>query len=116
MKKLHLFLISLAMFGIGTAYADSMDGMNMKGMDMKSMPEKQNTQVHHAVGVVKSIDAGSITIAHQAVPTAKWPAMTMGFKATKEMMASVKPEQPVDFEFTISGGMEATLTKITAKN
>jgi len=34
------------------------------------------------VGVVKAIakTAGTITLDHEAIPEASWPAMTMGFK------------------------------------
>lgn len=67
-----------------------------------------------ATGTVEAIDAvaGKITIAHGPVDALKWPAMTMGFKATPEQAASVQAGQKVQFEFE-SKGMDATITQIT---
>lgn len=119
MKIFHLvFLIFTTLAIITAAHADGMNHNSMKDMQMDNMKiETSKSQAHHANGIVKSIDMnkGTITIAHEPVASAHWPAMVMGFKATKDMMAAVKPEQPVEFEFTLSG-MEAKLTKITAKN
>ena len=61
---------------------------------------------HHGSGVVKSVDAakGTVTIAHGAIETIKWPAMTMSFKAKdKKLLDSLKPGQKVDFQFTQEG-------------
>lgn len=73
----------------------------------------QSTRTATATGTVESIDAtaGKITIAHGPVASVNWPAMTMAFKATPEQIASVKPDQNVEFEFE-SKGMDATLTRI----
>ncbi|MGH8062274.1 MAG: copper-binding protein [Pseudoxanthomonas sp.] len=67
-----------------------------------------------ATGTVEAVDAtaGKITIAHEPVDALKWPAMTMGFKATPEQIASVQAGQKVQFEFE-SQGMDATITQIT---
>lgn len=69
-----------------------------------------------ATGTVDKIDAvaGTITISHGPVESLKWPAMTMGFKATPEQVASVKPGQEVLFEFN-SSGMDATITAIKSR-
>ena len=66
-----------------------------------------------ASGTVESVDvaAGKITLAHGPVDALGWPAMTMGFKATPEQIASVHPGQLVRFEFTAEG-MNATITHI----
>lgn len=66
-----------------------------------------------ASGTVESVDAkaGKITVAHGPVDALKWPAMTMGFKATPGQIASVRPGQQVQFEFT-SEGMDATIRRI----
>ena len=65
-------------------------------------------------GTVEAVDAGAgkITISHDPVESLKWPAMTMGFKATPEQVASVQLDQKVQFEFE-SRGMDATITQIT---
>jgi len=67
-----------------------------------------------ATGTVEAVDAaaGKITIAHEPVDALQWPAMTMGFKATPEQIASVQAGQKVQFEFE-SQGMNATITQIT---
>jgi Cu(I)/Ag(I) efflux system protein CusF len=67
-----------------------------------------------ATGTVEAVDAaaGKITIAHGPVDALQWPAMTMGFKATPEQVASVQVGQKVQFEFE-SQGMDATITQIT---
>lgn len=67
-----------------------------------------------ATGTVEAVDAaaGKIMIAHAPVDALQWPAMTMGFKATPEQVASVQAGQKVQLEFE-SKGMEATITQIT---
>lgn len=69
-----------------------------------------------ATGTVDGTDAaaGTITISHGPVAALNWPAMTMGFKANPEQVASVKAGQKVSFEFT-SKGMDATITSIESQ-
>lgn len=73
----------------------------------------QTAKTASAAGTVESVDAvaGKITLAHGPVDALGWPAMTMGFKATPEQIASVRPGQSVRFEFTAEG-MAATITRI----
>jgi Cu(I)/Ag(I) efflux system periplasmic protein CusF len=64
--------------------ADKMD--NMPGMDKtksSAMPA-----ANPAVGVVKQVDAaaGKVTIAHEAIKTLGWPAMTMSFSVKDKML------------------------------
>ena len=57
-------------------------------------------------GVVKSVNGekGTFTIAHDPVPSLKWPAMTMNFKAgDRKMLDQVKPGAKVAFEFEQRG-------------
>lgn len=60
-----------------------------------------------AMGVVKSIDtaSGKVTIAHEPIASLKWPAMTMAFQATPEMLMAVKEGDRVHFEFTQHDGV-----------
>ena len=73
--------------------------MDMKNMDaqkckdmMKDMDKKQTTQskatIHKANAVVKEVDAasGKVTLAHDAVKSLQWPAMTMGFAVKDKML------------------------------
>jgi Cu/Ag efflux protein CusF len=66
-----------------------------------------------ASGIVQSVDpkARTVTIAHGAVASLKWPAMTMSFKTGDVDLTSVKAGDHVSFEFTVSG-MDATISKI----
>lgn len=83
-----------------------MKGMDMKNMDMKDMdsekckammsgsgkdnpPVKEGkTMTHKAVAVVQKMDFanGKVTLAHDAVKTLEWPAMTMVFSVKDKMM------------------------------
>ncbi len=69
-----------------------------------------------ATGTVDKIDvaAGTITISHGPVESLNWPAMTMGFKATPDQVASVQVGKQVSFEFS-SSGMDATITTIKSR-
>src|SRR5205823_4865511 len=82
MTRTMLFFISLVLAAAAHAQSGGMQGMDMK--DAK----KTQTKSHHAVGVVKSVDAakGTLTLEHEPVASMKWPAMTMTFKAKDKKM------------------------------
>ena len=75
---------------------------DMKGMDAPKK-EAPGTQVaHHATGIVKKVDtqAGIVTLAHEPVPSMKWPAMTMGFQVQEKMLlGKLSVGQKVNFDF-----------------
>lgn len=57
---------------------------------------------HKADGIVEDIDpkAGTLTLNHGPVPSLKWPAMTMEFKAANtSLLKGLAPGQRVQFEF-----------------
>lgn len=56
-------------------------------------------------GTVTAIDkaAGTITLDHGPIPEAKWPAMTMAFKAAPAITDAVKVGDKVDFDVTLTG-------------
>jgi Cu/Ag efflux protein CusF len=61
---------------------------------------------HKASGTVKKIDpaAGTVTLAHGAVPALKWPPMTMSFKvADKALFDKLAVNKKIDFEFVEQG-------------
>lgn len=98
------------------ALADDMSGMKMDAKTMAGMPMKQTTEqtpTAQATGTVKAIDNQKhlVTLAHSAVPTLHWPAMTMGFNATAEQLKGLKVGERVAFEFR-ADGMDATLVSI----
>jgi Cu(I)/Ag(I) efflux system membrane fusion protein len=69
--------------------------------------------VHASQGRVESVEADSITISHEPVPSLKWPAMTMGFgKASPGAFADVKPGDTVRFEFRSGGPLDWELTAV----
>ena len=56
-------------------------------------------------GTVTAIDkaAGTITLDHGPIPEAKWPAMTMAFKAAPAITVAAKVGDKVDFDLTLTG-------------
>lgn len=61
---------------------------------------------HRTTGVVKSVNRenGTASIAHEAVPSLNWPAMTMTFKVTnRELLETLRQGAKVDFSFVQSG-------------
>ncbi|MGH8433647.1 MAG: copper-binding protein [Pseudomonas sp.] len=96
--------------------AADMSGMKMDEMPMKGMQMDQQAAAApsaQASGTIKAIDAqkSTVTIAHGPVASLKWPAMTMGFKATPEQLTQLKAGDQVAFEFK-SEGMAATIISI----
>ena len=72
---------------------------------------------HKASGSVDSIDtkAGTLNLNHGAVPSLKWPPMTMEFKAAHAgLLNDLKPGQAVVFEFVERQPGEYVVTSITA--
>ena len=111
MKIRSTITVALACLLGGTALAAEMAGMKM---EKPADAATEKAQTHHGVGVVKSVDAakGTITLSHEAVPSIKWPAMTMPFKAGKDMIGGVKAGDRVNFEF-VAKGMDATIMSIS---
>jgi Cu(I)/Ag(I) efflux system protein CusF len=56
-------------------------------------------------GTVTAIDktAGTITLNHGPIPEAKWPAMTMAFKAASAITDTAKVGEKVDFDLKLVG-------------
>jgi Cu/Ag efflux protein CusF len=67
-------------------------------------------------GTVTALDAeaGTITLAHEAMPEVGWPAMTMAFKADPALLAAVKEGDEVAFDLTLAGG-SGEITALRAK-
>ncbi|WP_380871943.1 hypothetical protein ACFB49_29010 [Sphingomonas sp. DBB INV C78] len=57
-------------------------------------------------GTVTAIDkaAGTITLDHGPIPEAKWPAMTMAFKAAPTITDAVKVGDKVAFDLALKDG------------
>ncbi|MGZ5159628.1 MAG: copper-binding protein [Burkholderiales bacterium] len=57
---------------------------------------------HKAVGVVKKVDAkeNKVTVAHEAIKSLNWPAMTMSFKVKdKAVLDKLAENRKVEFDF-----------------
>ena len=66
-------------------------------------------------GVVRKVDAagGVVKLAHEPIPAVQWPAMTMDFKVKDaKLLASVKPEQKVNFAFVKGADGAYVITRI----
>lgn len=113
----HILFAVFAVTLAGPAAAQ-MKGMEMKGMHddmhMKSDRKAGAPAAHKASGTVKSVDAakGSASIAHGAIQSLEWPAMTMTFKLKDKAMAgSLKPGEKIDFNF-VQSGKDYVITEI----
>ena len=105
------------------AQQGGMGGMDMKdkdhqGMDMskpgKSSDKKPQAKTHKGSGTVTNVDTvgGKVTIAHGAIQTMNWPAMSMTFTVKdKKMLAKLAPEKKVDFQF-VQQGSDYVITRI----
>lgn len=110
--KTCMTIVALGVLAGASAHAAEMPGHNMGGMNM-SAPATAPA-VHQTTGVVKAVDPalGTITLAHEPVPTLKWSAMTMSFNISPELARGVAVGQRVSIEFTAKG-MNGTISKIT---
>ncbi len=65
----------------------------------------ESAVTYSAQGTVESVEPGSLTISHGAIPELEWPAMTMGFgKPNPKAFQDVKVGDRVHFEFRKAGG------------
>ena len=73
-----------------------------------------NVQKAQGTGVVKAVDARSVTIAHEAIPALKWSAMTMPFPlANPDLAKGLRSGQKVVFDVEVEGG-KYRITAISA--
>jgi Cu/Ag efflux protein CusF len=92
--------------------------MRLRGVQHPLQPPSQCPAAaigHKAEGTVDSVDlkAGTLSLNHGPVPTLKWPAMTMEFKAANaSLLSGLKPGQAVRFEFVERQPGEYVVTSI----
>lgn len=115
MKITSRFSLILALSASGFVMAQS-GGMNhagMPGMQSGDMSHgtmqdvhdaTQKSSEHQAMAVVRAVNPakGSVTLAHAAIPSLNWPAMTMGFV--------VKDSKLFD-KLAVGSKVKVTLTK-----
>jgi Cu(I)/Ag(I) efflux system periplasmic protein CusF len=102
MKSISLLIVA-ALFVTPVAGARAQTNMDTKKADQ---PAASSAAIHKAAGIVKSADRGkgSVTLAHGAVASLKWPAMTMGFTVRdKALFDKLAPGKTVEFEFAQQG-------------
>ncbi|MDB5495174.1 MAG: copper-binding protein [Phenylobacterium sp.] len=76
------------------------------GSDMSKMDMSAGAKMAKGSGTVTGVDAtaGTITLDHGPIPEANWPAMTMTFKASRELAKSVKVGDKASFELKLQNG------------
>lgn len=102
---LTLFVASLA-----PAQADAMKGMDAKDMKMNGMDMSVGKDVrsptYTTMAVVKAVDTatGKLMLAHEAINSLNWPAMTMGFTVKdKTLLEGLAVGRKVSVEFRKDG-------------
>ena len=106
MKQITAILATLALLALAAAPVSAADP---KGTGTKENTASQKmeaakpaaAQGHPGQGTVNSVDtkAGTVKLAHGAIPSLNWPAMTMDFMvADKQALAKLKPGQKVEFK------------------
>ena len=92
-KALALVLVGTLAAAPTFASPPQMDP-NMPGMQHTAKPTEAQ-----GVGIIKGIDLkqGTITLQHQAIPAIGWPAMTMPFHATPDVLKQAKVGDKVQF-------------------
>lgn len=94
-----------SMTGEMNGMSHSMTG-SMQHSDMQpgntSMPPAptESATIYHATGIVKQWNADSVTLAHEAIPALRWPAMTMTFRLpVNDNLTPLQPGSSVRFSF-----------------
>lgn len=108
-------LVAVSILFSGAALAAGHDHHDMGAMQSPAAVATTSKDAGYAAtGVVKRIDAanGKVTVQHEAIASLGWPRMTMAFRvADKKTLASLKPEQKVDFRF-VQKGNEYVITSV----
>jgi len=71
-------------------------------------------QTYKGVGVVKAVDPKKpgVTLAHEPIPSLRWPAMTMGFGVKdKALLEKLKPGMKIEFEM-VQQGRDYVITSV----
>lgn len=98
---------------------ECMQMMEKHGMAMKGMSGDKAAQgmSHKGVGVVKKVDTagGKVTLQHEPVASAGWPAMTMVFTVKdKSALGKLQTDQKVEFDF-VKEGSDYAITSIKSR-
>jgi Cu/Ag efflux protein CusF len=71
-----------------------------------TMPAETRVMMVKGTGTVTAIDRanGSVTLDHEPIPEANWPAMIMAFEAKPELLERVKVGDRVAFDLALKEG------------
>ena len=106
MKRITTIVLAVAIALPGAVALAQQKMDDTKGMEMGKKPAAGAQAVHKTKATVKKIDAksGSVTLAHEPVPSLNWPSMTMGFKVKDSALLSKLNEgKRVEVEFVQKG-------------
>lgn len=84
-----------------------------------TMAQASAGDAHGTHGTIQSMDqkARTVTIAHDPVPSLKWPAMTMTFQVQNdEALAGLEEGAQVEFSFTAQPGNQYVITAISPRH
>jgi RND family efflux transporter MFP subunit len=104
--------LKAAIGGLGTGSA----APNTPAASAPAAPAASAVVGHKGEGSVDGVDTkqGTVSLNHGAIPTLKWPAMTMEFKvANASLLKGLKPGTPVTFEFVERQPGEWVITSLT---
>lgn len=93
------FVLALAAFALATPAAAQHAGHDQPARAAPAAGAIKGT------GVVKAVNAkaGTIKIHHGPIAALKWPAMTMDFKASPQVIAQAKAGKSVTFTLNATG-------------
>ena len=81
-------------------------GIAEAGMNMEDRPAGEKPLVHPGTGIVRKIDASTVTLSHAPIASLNWPAMTMSFRLKDSALSrGIRAGDPVDFELVRSQNM-----------
>ncbi|QIZ51916.1 cobalt transporter [Dickeya zeae] len=89
------------MNGMSHSMTGSMQHSDMQHSNMAMSPAPtESATIYHATGIVKQWNADSVTLAHDAIPALRWPAMTMTFRLpANDNPTPLQPGSSVRFSF-----------------
>ncbi|TNC99460.1 MAG: hypothetical protein FD121_325 [Gallionellaceae bacterium] len=92
MKSISLAIALASMIGFAQAASHEHDSHQ----NMTSHAE--HATLHQGMGVVRTVGAGKMQIAHEPIPSLDWPAMTMWFELQGHAGQSIQVGNHVSFK------------------
>lgn len=83
----------------------------------QGMQHTASQMKHEGFGVLKAVnmEAGKVQLAHEAIPSLRWPAMTMWFALRGPLPKELKAGDSVRFELEQTQSKEWVITRIERK-